>query len=147
GFWTPHRDRGAEALAKTLAAERNKRMVLLGDLNGTLDDRELDRITSRLRSAHDTAGNGFHFTWPAKVPFVRIDPVLRRGVEPEKAWVLPAATSDHRRVAAETAWCADVPPALRASRDDSERTCAAAGLSAGSFARRPISNGPAAPPH
>ncbi|HEY8480313.1 MAG TPA: endonuclease/exonuclease/phosphatase family protein [Spirillospora sp.] len=104
GFWTPHRDRGAEALAKTLAAERNKRMVLLGDLNGTLDDRELDGITSRLRSAHDTAGNGFHFTWPAKFPFVRIDHVLIRGVEPKKAWVLPATTSEHRPVAAEIAW-------------------------------------------
>lgn len=104
GFWTASRDRNAEALAKAVAAERNKRVVLLGDLNGTTDDRALDGITSRLHSAQDTAGNGFGFSWPAKFPMVRIDQILTRGVEPRSSWVLPATGSDHRPVAARVSW-------------------------------------------
>ncbi len=63
GFWTDSRDRDARALAEALAAERNERVVLLGDLNGTTDDRALDGITSRLSSSWTEAGNGFGFTW------------------------------------------------------------------------------------
>ncbi|MEU5888814.1 endonuclease/exonuclease/phosphatase family protein [Streptomyces sp. NPDC047461] len=104
GFWTGSRDRNARALAKAVAAERNERVVLLGDLNGTLDDRALAGITSLLHSAQDTAGNGFGFTWPAKFPVARIDQILVRGVEPDSSWVLPATGSDHLPVAARISW-------------------------------------------
>ncbi|WP_240809557.1 endonuclease/exonuclease/phosphatase family protein [Actinomadura sp. WMMA1423] len=104
GFWTVHRDRGAQALAEALAAERNGRVVLLGDLNGTTDDRAFDGINSRMRSAQAVAGDGFGFTWPAKFPVVRIDQIMVRGVEPKSAWVLPATGSDHRPVAAGISW-------------------------------------------
>lgn len=104
GFWTVHRDRGAQALGKAVAAEPNERVVLLGDLNGTMDDRAFAGITSRLRSAQDAAGDGFGFTWPARFPVVRIDQILVRGVEPESSWVLPATGSDHRPVAAGISW-------------------------------------------
>ncbi|MEV6550911.1 endonuclease/exonuclease/phosphatase family protein [Streptomyces sp. NPDC051597] len=104
GFWTGSRDRGATALAGALAAERNERVVLLGDLNGTTGDRAFDGITARLRSAQDAAGKGFGFSWPAKFPMVRIDQILVRGVEPRSAWVLPATGSDHRPVAAGVDW-------------------------------------------
>jgi vancomycin resistance protein VanJ len=104
GFWTASRDRNAEALAKAVAAEQNKRVALLGDMNGTTDDRALDAITSQLHSAQDAAGNGFGFSWPAKFPMVRIDQILTRGVEPRSSWVLPAAGSDHRPVAARVSW-------------------------------------------
>ncbi|MFE9956041.1 endonuclease/exonuclease/phosphatase family protein [Micromonospora sp. NPDC005299] len=100
GFWTAHRDRNAQALGEAIAAEQNERMVLLGDLNGTMDDRAFDSITSQLRSVQDTAGNGFGFTWPAQFPAVRIDQILVRGVKPESSWVLPASGSDHLPVAA-----------------------------------------------
>ncbi|MCT9091498.1 endonuclease/exonuclease/phosphatase family protein [Streptomyces sp. ASQP_92] len=100
GFWTGSRDRNAGALADALAAERNQRMVLLGDLNGTADDRALAGITSRLRSAQDEAGSGFGFSWPAAFPVARIDQILVRGVRPESSWVLPATGSDHLPVAA-----------------------------------------------
>ncbi|AQS72064.1 teicoplanin resistance protein VanJ [Streptomyces pactum] len=100
GFWTDSRDRGAQALGRAVAAERNERVVLLGDLNGTVDDPAFNGITSRLRSAQEVAGDGFGFTWPAKFPVVRIDQILVRGVEPESAWLLPATGSDHRPVAA-----------------------------------------------
>ncbi|TQM42800.1 endonuclease/exonuclease/phosphatase family protein [Pseudonocardia cypriaca] len=104
GFWTADRDAGAHALARAVAAEENERVVLLGDLNGTMDDRAFDDITSQLRSAQDAAGNGFGFTWPAAFPVARIDQILVRGVVPESSWVLPATGSDHRPVAAGISW-------------------------------------------
>ncbi|MEU6222100.1 endonuclease/exonuclease/phosphatase family protein [Streptomyces sp. NPDC047042] len=100
GFWTGTRDRNAQALGRALAAERNNRVVLLGDLNGTTDDRALAGLTSKLHSAQDTAGDGFGFTWPAKFPVARIDQILVRGVEPDSSWVLPSTGSDHLPVAA-----------------------------------------------
>nr|WP_239089339.1 endonuclease/exonuclease/phosphatase family protein [Sphaerimonospora thailandensis] len=104
GFWTAQRNRGAQALAKAIAAEQNERVVLLGDLNGTMDDRAFAGLTSQLRSAQDVAGDGFGFSWPAKFPMVRIDQILVRGVEPANSWVLPATGSDHLPVAAEISW-------------------------------------------
>jgi vancomycin resistance protein VanJ len=104
GFWTASRDIGAQALGKAIVADPSKRVVLLGDLNGTTDDRALADITSQLRSAQDAAGNGFGFTWPAKFPVVRIDQILVRGVEPESSWVLPVNGSDHLPVVAGISW-------------------------------------------
>ncbi|MFJ6391491.1 endonuclease/exonuclease/phosphatase family protein [Streptomyces sp. NPDC091972] len=104
GFWTSSRDRNAQALARAVAAEPNRRVVLLGDLNGTTDDRALAGLTARLRSAQDEAGKGFGFTWPATFPVARIDQILVRGVRPASAWVLPPTGSDHRPVAAALTW-------------------------------------------
>ncbi|MFC7307079.1 endonuclease/exonuclease/phosphatase family protein [Streptomyces monticola] len=104
GFWTGSRDRNARALAKALAAEKNERMVLLGDLNGTMDDRSFTGLTSQLHSAQAEAGDGFGFSWPAKFPVARIDQILVRGVEPKSSWVLPATGSDHLPVAAGIRW-------------------------------------------
>ncbi|MER7498617.1 endonuclease/exonuclease/phosphatase family protein [Nonomuraea pusilla] len=104
GFWTDSRDRGAQALGEAVAAERNERVVLLGDLNGTTGDRAFAAITSRLRSAQDVAGHGFGFSWPAEFPVVRIDQILVRGVQAESSWVLPATGSDHLPVAAGISW-------------------------------------------
>jgi vancomycin resistance protein VanJ len=104
GFRTDSRDRNAQALTEALAAEGGERLVLLGDLNGTVDDRALDGITSRLTPAQSEAGDGFGFTWPASFPVARIDQVLVRGVEPVSSWVLPATGSDHLPVAARLAW-------------------------------------------
>lgn len=104
GFWTASRDIGLQALGKAIAAEQNKRVVLLGDLNGTMDDRAFNDITSQLHSAQDVAGDGFGFTWPAKFPVVRTDQILVRGVKPDSSWVLPATGSDHLPVAAGISW-------------------------------------------
>ena len=104
GFWTDSRDRNAQALGKAMAAEQNERVVLLGDLNGTMDDRALDGITSQLHSVQDAAGDGFGFSWPTSFPVARIDQILVRGVEPTSSWVLPATGSDHRPVAAGISW-------------------------------------------
>lgn len=104
GFWTDSRDAGATKLAKAVAAERSERVLVLGDFNGTMDDRALDGLASQLRSVQDVAGDGFGFSWPAKFPVARIDQILVRGVEPKSAWLLPATGSDHRPVAAGISW-------------------------------------------
>jgi vancomycin resistance protein VanJ len=104
GFWTAARDRNAQALSQAVAAEHGKRMVLVGDLNGPMDDRAFNGLTSQLRSAQDTAGDGFGFTWPAGFPVVRIDQILFRGGTATSSWVLPATGSDHRPVAARISW-------------------------------------------
>ncbi|MGW2960537.1 endonuclease/exonuclease/phosphatase family protein [Streptomyces sp. NPDC001220] len=104
GFWTSQRDAGAQALAEAVAAERNERVVLLGDLNGTMDDRAFADLTEQVHSAQAAAGDGFGFSWPAKFPVARIDQVLVRGVRPRSSWVLPATGSDHLPVAAGISW-------------------------------------------
>ncbi|MEY9849375.1 vancomycin resistance protein VanJ [Streptacidiphilus sp. BW17] len=104
GFWTASRDIGVQALGKAIAADKSQRVVLLGDLNGTTDDRELSGITSQLHSAQVVAGDGFGFTWPASFPMVRIDQILVRGMTPDSSWVLPATTSDHLPIAARLSW-------------------------------------------
>jgi vancomycin resistance protein VanJ len=104
GFWTASRDIGVQALGQAIAADPGHRIVLLGDLNGTMDDRAFGGLTSQLRSAQDVAGDGFGFTWPASFPVVRIDQILVAGVEPDSSWVLPANGSDHRPVEAEISW-------------------------------------------
>ncbi|MGW2374852.1 endonuclease/exonuclease/phosphatase family protein [Kitasatospora sp. NPDC001683] len=104
GFWTDTRDVGATKLAGAVAADRSARVLVLGDFNGSMDDRAFDGLTSQLRSAQDVAGDGFGFSWPAEFPVVRIDQILVRGVEPKSAWLLPATGSDHRPVAAGISW-------------------------------------------
>jgi vancomycin resistance protein VanJ len=104
GFWTASRDIGVQALGQAIAVDRSKRVVLLGDLNGSTGDRALADITSQLHSAQDVAGDGFGFTWPASFPVVRIDQILVRGVKPDSSWVLRANGSDHRPVEARISW-------------------------------------------
>ncbi|MFF3919420.1 endonuclease/exonuclease/phosphatase family protein [Streptomyces sp. NPDC001852] len=100
GFTAQQRDTSADALGEAIAAESLKRVVLLGDLNGTMNDRSLNAVTSQMRSTQGAAGNGFGFSWPASFPMARIDQIMVRGVEPESSWTLPRTGSDHLPVAA-----------------------------------------------
>ncbi|MET9961482.1 endonuclease/exonuclease/phosphatase family protein [Streptomyces sp. NPDC006326] len=100
GFTANQRDNSADALGAALAAEPLKKVVLLGDLNGTMNDRSLSEITSQVRSTQGAAGDGFGFSWPAQFPMARIDQILVRGVRPEASWTLPRTGSDHLPVAA-----------------------------------------------
>jgi vancomycin resistance protein VanJ len=104
GYWTASRDIGVQALGQAIAADPSQRVLLLGDLNGTTEDRAFADLTAQLHSAQDVAGDGFGFTWPASFPVVRIDQILVRGVEPDSAWVGPANGSDHRPVEAAISW-------------------------------------------
>ncbi|AXI77223.1 endonuclease/exonuclease/phosphatase family protein [Peterkaempfera bronchialis] len=100
GFTADQRDNSAEALGEAIVAEPLERVVLLGDLNGTMNDRSLANITSQMRSAQGAAGDGVGFTWPASFPLTRIDQIMTKGVTPISSWVLPATGSDHLPVAA-----------------------------------------------
>lgn len=100
GFAVEQRNRTIAALGAAVAEEPLERIVLLGDLNGTVDDRGLSPLTSQLSSVHGEAGGGFGFSWPAGFPMARIDHVLTRGVTATEAWSLPAIGSDHVPVAA-----------------------------------------------
>ncbi|MFC1416637.1 endonuclease/exonuclease/phosphatase family protein [Streptacidiphilus cavernicola] len=100
GFTANQRDNSAQALGQALAAEKLSRVVLLGDLNGTMNDRSLAPVTSQMRSAQGSAGSGFGFSWPASLPMARIDQIMTRGVKPTDAWTLPRTGSDHLPIAA-----------------------------------------------
>lgn len=96
GFDCVRRDASAELLGAALAAERLDRVVLLGDLDGTVDERGLAPLTARL----DTARSRPAFSWPASAPLARIDQVLARRAEVTRVWTLPRTASDHLPVAA-----------------------------------------------
>jgi vancomycin resistance protein VanJ len=100
GFTAGQRDSSADALGEAIADEPLDRIVLLGDLNGTMNDRALAAVTSQMRSTQGAAGDGFGFTWPASFPMTRIDQIMVRGVEPVSSWSLPRTTSDHLPIAA-----------------------------------------------
>ncbi|WEO97792.1 endonuclease/exonuclease/phosphatase family protein [Streptomyces sp. FXJ1.172] len=100
GFTARQRDKSADALGEAIADETLKRVVLLGDLNGTMNDRSLNAVTSQMRSTQGAAGSGFGFSWPASFPMARIDQIMVKGVEPESSWTLPRTGSDHLPVAA-----------------------------------------------
>ncbi|MGW0394530.1 endonuclease/exonuclease/phosphatase family protein [Streptomyces sp. NPDC003042] len=100
GFTANQRDNSADALGAALAAEPLKKVILLGDLNGTMNDRALSEVTSQVRSTQGAAGDGFGFSWPAQFPMARIDQILVRGVKPEASWTLPRTGSDHLPLAA-----------------------------------------------
>ncbi|VVJ18773.1 putative membrane protein [Amycolatopsis camponoti] len=103
GFTANGRDEAIGLLADAVAGEPSPRTVLVGDFNGTADDRALAPITARMQSAQDEAGDGFGFSWPAGLPMARIDQVFVTGVRPVASWTLPATGSDHLPVAASLA--------------------------------------------
>ncbi|MFC4498841.1 MULTISPECIES: endonuclease/exonuclease/phosphatase family protein [Streptomyces] len=100
GFTARQRDKSADALGEAIADEKLTRVILLGDLNGTMNDRSLNAVTSQMRSTQGAAGNGFGFSWPASFPMARIDQIMVKGVDPVTSWTLPRTGSDHLPVAA-----------------------------------------------
>lgn len=100
GFTARQRDKSADALGEAIAAEPLKRKILLGDLNGTMNDRSLNAVTAQMRSTQGAAGSGFGFSWPASFPMARIDQIMVQGVEPVTSWTLPRTGSDHLPIAA-----------------------------------------------
>ncbi|WTL48614.1 endonuclease/exonuclease/phosphatase family protein [Streptomyces sp. NBC_01497] len=100
GFTANQRDSSANALGEAISAEPQHRVVLLGDLNGTMNDRSLDAVTAQMRSTQGAAGDGYGFSWPAAFPMARIDQIMVRGVDPKSSWTLPGTGSDHLPIAA-----------------------------------------------
>ncbi|HEV7628059.1 MAG TPA: endonuclease/exonuclease/phosphatase family protein, partial [Streptomyces sp.] len=100
GFTAGQRDDSATALGNAIADDPVGKAVLLGDLNGTMNDRALSPVTSQMRSTQGASGDGPGFSWPASFPTTRIDQIMVKGLEPVSSWSLPATGSDHLPVAA-----------------------------------------------
>ncbi|MFJ3926099.1 endonuclease/exonuclease/phosphatase family protein [Streptomyces sp. NPDC090022] len=100
GFTTARRDAAAGRLAEAVRGGPAGPTLVVGDLNGTVDDGALAPLMSGLREAQDAAGEGFGFSWPKGLPFARIDHILVRDLTPVASWTLPATASDHLPVAA-----------------------------------------------
>ncbi|MDI3404592.1 endonuclease/exonuclease/phosphatase family protein [Streptomyces sp. B-S-A6] len=99
GLASAWRDESAGLLGEAVGAERLRRAVLLGDLNGTVDDRGLAPLTSRL----NVPERGFAFSFPAAFPVARIDQVMARSATVAHVRTLPATGSDHLPLAARIA--------------------------------------------
>ncbi|GAB7039501.1 MULTISPECIES: endonuclease/exonuclease/phosphatase family protein [Catenuloplanes] len=91
GFGSDRRDESAVRLGDALAAEPLERVVLIGDLNGTVEDRGLRPITDRV----STAGDRFAFSWPARTPVARIDQIMARSIAVRTVWAMDRTGSDH----------------------------------------------------
>ncbi|MEV4947782.1 endonuclease/exonuclease/phosphatase family protein [Streptomyces sp. NPDC053755] len=100
GYATGWRDESATRLGRALAADRAAAVLVLGDLNGTVDDRGLRPVTGLVRGSRDA----WAFSWPASLPLARIDHVLARGATVVGTWTLPDTGSDHLPVAARVRW-------------------------------------------
>ncbi|MEW2180522.1 endonuclease/exonuclease/phosphatase family protein [Streptomyces sp. NPDC005406] len=96
GFASSWRDESAHLLGRAVAAETVAKVIVLGDLNGTVDDRGLSPLTSQL----NTSERGFAFSFPASFPLARIDQVLARSATVGRIRTLPATGSDHLPVTA-----------------------------------------------
>jgi vancomycin resistance protein VanJ len=96
GLGTARRDDSARKLGAALTAEPLRQVILLGDLNSTVDDRGLRPVSSQLTWAR----GGFAFSFPAALPVARIDQVMARGATVSRVWSLPRTRSDHLPIAA-----------------------------------------------
>ncbi|MEV5607525.1 endonuclease/exonuclease/phosphatase family protein [Streptomyces sp. NPDC052225] len=96
GFASALRDESAGLLGSAIAREPVGTVVLLGDLNGTVDDRGLGPLTSRLNVSH----RGFALSYPEGFPLARIDQVMARSATVGRIRALAATGSDHLPVAA-----------------------------------------------
>lgn len=117
GLASQWRDESARRLGAEVAAERTGTVLVLGDLNGTVDDRGLAPLTSQL----DVPDRGFAFSYPAAFPVARIDQVLARSATVGRIRTLPATGSDHLPVLARIALDDPVSAAPGASRGRSTR--------------------------
>ncbi|MDX3072585.1 endonuclease/exonuclease/phosphatase family protein [Streptomyces sp. MI02-7b] len=100
GLGSARRDESAGLLGSALAAEELGAVVLLGDLNGTVDDRGLAPLTARM----NVAERGFALSYPAAFPMARIDQVMARAATVGRIRTLPATGSDHLPVVARIAF-------------------------------------------
>lgn len=96
GLVSSWRDESAALLGKAVAAEEQAEVILMGDLNSTVDDRGLAPLTSRM----NVAERGFAFSFPASFPVARIDQIMARSATVGRVRTLSRTGSDHLPVAA-----------------------------------------------
>ncbi|MFG2767067.1 endonuclease/exonuclease/phosphatase family protein [Streptomyces rubiginosohelvolus] len=99
GLASQRRDESAALLGRAIAGESVEPVVLLGDLNGVVEDRGLRPLASQLAFAE----SGFAFSFPAAFPLARIDQVMARSATVGHIRTLPATGSDHLPVVARVA--------------------------------------------
>ncbi|MFE2294407.1 endonuclease/exonuclease/phosphatase family protein [Streptomyces sp. NPDC059452] len=99
GLASSRRDESARLLGDLIRAEEVETVILLGDLNGTVDDRGLAPLTSQL----NVPERGFAFSFPTALPVARIDQVMARSATVGHIRTLPATGSDHLPVTARVA--------------------------------------------
>ncbi|MFB8138341.1 endonuclease/exonuclease/phosphatase family protein [Streptomyces parvus] len=99
GLASQRRDESASLLGRAIAGESVEPVILLGDLNGAVEDRGLRPLTSQLEFAE----SGFAFSFPAAFPVARIDQVMARSATVGHIRTLPATGSDHLPVVARIA--------------------------------------------
>lgn len=99
GLASQRRDESAALLGRAIADESVEPVILLGDLNGVVEDRGLRPLTSQLAFAE----SGFAFSFPAAFPLARIDQVMARSAAVGHIRTLPATGSDHLPVVARVA--------------------------------------------
>ncbi|MBM2615751.1 endonuclease/exonuclease/phosphatase family protein [Actinoplanes sp. LDG1-06] len=97
---TAGRDRTLTTLASAVRADDHPRLLLAGDLNTATTDRRF-AVLAPLADTQEEAGAGFGFTWPARLPVLRPDHILQRGLTTRHATVVTAPGSDHRAVLAD----------------------------------------------
>ncbi|NJP66479.1 endonuclease/exonuclease/phosphatase family protein [Streptomyces sp. ventii] len=96
GLTSQRRDESATLLGRAIAEEPLHTVILLGDLNGTTEDRGLAPLTDRL----NVPERGFGFSFPVGLPVARIDQVMARTATVTDLRTLPATGSDHLPVTA-----------------------------------------------
>ncbi|MFE9459349.1 endonuclease/exonuclease/phosphatase family protein [Streptomyces californicus] len=99
GLASQRRDESAALLGRAIATEGVEPLILLGDLNGVVEDRGLRPLTSQL----EVAESGFAFSFPAAFPVARIDQVMARSATVGRIRTLSATGSDHLPVVARVA--------------------------------------------
>ncbi|MCC3655340.1 endonuclease/exonuclease/phosphatase family protein [Streptomyces sp. S07_1.15] len=96
GLASSRRDESADLLGKAVAAEELGTVILLGDLNSTVDDRGLAPLTSQM----NVPARGFAFSFPAAFPVARIDQIMARSATVGHIGTLPTTGGDHLPVIA-----------------------------------------------
>ncbi|MEB8343783.1 endonuclease/exonuclease/phosphatase family protein [Streptomyces endophyticus] len=99
GLASRWRDESARKLGAEVAAEKTDTVLVLGDFNGTVDDRGLTPLTSQL----DVPDRGLAFSYPAAFPVARIDQIMARSANVGRIRPLPSTGSDHLPVRARIA--------------------------------------------
>ncbi|GAA1983966.1 endonuclease/exonuclease/phosphatase family protein [Isoptericola halotolerans] len=97
GLTSGPRDDSLRMLGDVLAADGARAVVVGGDFNTVLADGAFDPVLAQVETPPGSLG----FTFPARLPAVRIDHVLARGAEVTGISTLGRTASDHLPVVAD----------------------------------------------